>query len=466
MSAAGSDLIWELGEDSRNEILRGGDPDPDGGCVLYWMQRAQRAIDNPALSAAIELANQLHQPVAVAFAILDRHPVANLRHYSFMFEGLADTAARLRARHLGWILLISESASPIGTIARFCATLKPSVMVLDQNPLQTSNRWRREVLRHWRGPVVAVDADVVVPSILMNKEQFAARTIRPRIRAQLARYLKPREEPTVHVPWRGRLSSPHPDGNLLARLRIDRSVSPATEFRGGSTEALKVLDRFIASGLDRYSELRNHPEFDGTSRLSPYLHFGHISSLTVALAVTDAKHAAEKSRETFLEELIVRRELAINFVRFNQNYDRFAGMEPWARRTLDEHRKDRRVLQYSESHLEFAETADPLWNAAQRQMTSSGWMHNYMRMYWAKKILEWSPSPEAAFATAIRLNDRYEIDGRDPNGYAGIAWAIGGKHDRAWSERAVFGKIRYMSQTSTGRKFNSRAYIERWTSRS
>ncbi len=221
----------------------------------------------------------------------------------------------------------------------------------------------------------------------------------------------------------------------------------------------------MRSGVAGYGTHRNHPERNGTSQISPYLHFGHIGPRTVALAVREAE-APKADRDAFLEELIVRRELAINFVRFNPSYDRLDGCEPWACRTLDEHRADEREYLYGEAELERAETHDPLWNAAQRQMVDTGWMHGYMRMYWAKKILEWTASPEEAMAVAIALNDRYELDGRDPSGYTGIAWAIGGKHDRAWGpERPVYGKVRYMSYESTRRKFDSRAYVERWGNR-
>jgi deoxyribodipyrimidine photo-lyase len=216
----------------------------------------------------------------------------------------------------------------------------------------------------------------------------------------------------------------------------------------------------VGERLTGYAVNRNHPELDGTSRISPYLHFGQIGPHTVALLVKGAA-APRQDRDAFLEEMIVRRELAINFVRFNRNYDRLESCEPWALRTLKEHRRDEREHLYSERQLENAETHDPLWNAAQKQMVAGGWMHGYVRMYWAKKILEWTRSAEEAYDIAVTLNDRYELDGRDPNGYAGIAWAIGGKHDRAWGpERPVYGKIRYMSYASTSRKFDSKAYIQ------
>jgi deoxyribodipyrimidine photo-lyase len=218
----------------------------------------------------------------------------------------------------------------------------------------------------------------------------------------------------------------------------------------------------MGQGLEGYAAQRNRPELDATSRLSPYLHFGHLGPHTVAIAVMNA-NALARDREAFLEELIVRRELAINFVRFNRNYDRLEGCEFWALNTLSAHARDRRPYIYTYRQLERAETHDPVWNAAQTQMVRTGSMHGYLRMYWAKKILEWSRSPAKAFRVAVRLNDRFELDGRDPNGYAGIAWAIGGKHDRAWGpQRPIYGMIRYMSLQSTARKFDSRAYIRKW----
>jgi len=308
-----------------------------------------------------------------------------------------------------------------------------------------------------------VDADVIVPSKLLEKEHYAARTIRPRIRVLLDEFLVPLGNPEVETPWKqpDGLPSLTPEGDLLEGFPIDRGVQPVSTFRGGTDEALRVLSRFVREGLEGYAVKRNRPELDGTSRLSAYLHFGHVGPLTLALAVKNAD-APRADREAFLEELIVRRELAVNFVRFNPRYDRLASCEPWALRTLKDHRRDERAYVYSQRQLENAETHDPLWNAAQRQMVVGAWMHGYLRMYWAKKILEWTRSPEEAYQIAVHLNDRYELDGRDPNGYAGIAWAIGGKHDRAGGpERPIYGKVRYMSYQSTSRKFDCKQYIQR-----
>ncbi len=222
---------------------------------------------------------------------------------------------------------------------------------------------------------------------------------------------------------------------------------------------MRLFRDFLRHKLDGYGKQRNKPETDHTSRLSPYLHFGHISPITVALAVENAD-APKPDKEAFLNQIIIWRELAVNLVRFNPDYDNFECGEPWAHRTLGKHARDQRPVLYNEQQLENAETHDQLWNAAQMQMVNTGWMHNYLRMYWAKKILEWSRTPAEAHRIAVWLNDKYELDGRDPNGYAGIAWAIVGKFDRPWFERPIFGQIRYMSGASTGRKFDSKKYIQ------
>jgi deoxyribodipyrimidine photo-lyase len=248
---------------------------------------------------------------------------------------------------------------------------------------------------------------------------------------------------------------------LLNKLPIDRSLGPAPALRGGLTAARQHLRSFARNTLGAYADARNHPEIDGTSYLSPYLHFGQIGPREVAREIRAAQ-APRASIDAYLEQILVRRELAVNFVRHNNNYDRLEGCERWARQTLRRHGFDARPHLYTREQFEAAATHDELWNAAQRQMVRTGWMHGYMRMYWAKKILEWSATPEEAFETAVGLNDRYELDGRDPNGYTNIAWAIGGKHDRPWPTRPVYGAVRSMSYASTSRKFDSERYIARY----
>lgn len=451
---------WEeFAKDARVTVRRAGPPNGDGQCVVYWMQRAQRAMDNSALNVAIEAANLLRKPVVVFVGLTPFYPHANLRSYTFFLQGFRDIREGLLRRNVGFVL----RRWPESELERFCEEVRPCLVVGDENPLREPEQWRKVAADRLRVPFWTVDADVVVPSTLLKKEQFAARTLRPRIKALLDEFLVTPGNPKAAISWQPseQLESLAIGDEVLSGFSIDRSVQPVSRFRAGSRAALETLNRFVRERLEGYGAERSHPERDGTSQLSPYLHFGHIGPITVALAVKGAS-ASRADCEAFVEQLIVRRELAVNFVRFNAHYDRLRGFEPWALRTIKEHERDEREHLYTTHQLENAETHDPLWNAAQQQMVLSGWMHGYLRMYWAKKILEWTPSAEEALDIAVRLNDRYELDGRDPNGYAGIAWAIGGKHDRAWGpERPIYGKIRYMSYSSTSRKFDSKAYIER-----
>lgn len=448
--------IETLSLDPRITVRKPGAPNPEGECVLYWMQRAQRAVDNPALDVAVEVGNELGKPVVVFLAPVPFYPHANLRHYRFLGGGIPDIEEGLRKCNVGFVL----RTYPDHGLAKFCEQVRPAIVIGDENPLRETEHWRVRAAQHLKVPFWTVDADVVVPSRLLGKEHYGARTIRPRFQELLPQFLVPTKAVNARVPWNmpGTLHSLSAHEDFTAGWALDRSVPTIRNRDGGTKNALRVLADFVNQGLHNYSKNRNRPELSGTSRLSPYLHFGHIGPLTIAHAVQGAS-APAAARQAFLEQLIVRRELSVNFVRYNSRYDSFECLEPWADRSFAQHAGDRRPVVYREEQLEQAETHDPLWNAAQKQMVLTGWMHNYMRMYWAKKILEWSPSVATAYQRAVWLNDRYELDGRDPNGYAGIAWAIVGKHDRPWFERPVFGQVRYMSLASTGRKFDSKNYI-------
>jgi len=451
------DDLKELADNPRVTVRRAGPPDSAGTCVVYWMQRAQRGLDNPALDVAVEAANALGKPAIVFFAPVPFYPRANLRHYRFLAQGIPDIAESLKKRNIGFVL----RRFPEHSLIKFCEEVRPSLVVGDENRMREPEAWRRSASKKLSLPLWTVDADVIVPSNLLQKEQYAAHIIRPRLQAQLGRFMVPPRNMKAKVAWKKpqALQSLNPKFEITQGWPLDTSVGPVSGFHGGTNEALRLLEEFIKHGLATYGTKRNKPELNGTSRLSPYLHFGHIGPLTVALAVQKAD-APKADKEAFLNQVITWRELAVNLVRFNPNYDNFECAEPWAHRTLAKHAKDNRPVLYSDKQLEHAETRDPLWNAAQMQMVNTGWMHNYVRMYWGKKLLEWSPSPAQAFQIAVRLNDKYELDGRDPNGYAGIAWSIVGKFDRPWFERPVFGQIRYMSGESTGKKFDSKKYIQ------
>ncbi len=453
--------LLRLSADPRVTVRRSGVPDSEGTCVVYWMQRAQRAIDNPALDLAIELGNELNKPVVVFFAPVPFYPRANYRHYCFLAEGVADIAEGLATRRVGFVF----RSYPNHRLQEFCWEVRPAIIVGDENPLRETEEWRQRAAERLKIPLWTVDADVIVPSRLLQKEHVGARTIRPRILELLPAFLKQSQNSVAHVQWNPPQTLRCEDwrDDFIADWTLDRSVPAVSSFRGGTAEGLRRLKEFVREKLEDYPTRRNRPELDGTSGLSPYLHFGHLGPLTVALAVQNSG-ATEEAKRAFLEQLIVRRELAVNFVRFNSSYDSMECLDRWADRSLARHASDRRPVTYRVEQLDAAETHDPLWNAAHKQMVLTGWMHNYLRMYWAKKILEWSPSIGSAYQRCIALNDRYQLDGRDPNSYAGIAWAIVGKHDRPWFDRPVFGQVRYMSLASTGRKFDSKRYIETITS--
>jgi deoxyribodipyrimidine photo-lyase len=449
------DAILKLTQDPRVTVRRAGPADPEGACVVYWMQRAQRGIDNPALDVAVEAANALGKPVVAFFAPRPFAP-ANLRHYAFLAQGIPDIEEALEKRRVGFVL----RRFPEHSLIKFCGEVRAALVVGDENPIREAEDWRMTAAKKLKVPLWTVDADVIVPSKLLEKEQYAAFIARPRLQARLEQFMVPSANPKPKVAWSKprNLESLTPGVEITEGWNLDRSVQPVATWKGGSKEALRLLKKFVRHKLAAYPRDRNHPEVDGTARLSPYFHFGHISPVTVALAVQQAD-APAAAKDAFLNQVIIWRELSVNLVHFNPNYDNFECAEPWAHRTLAKHARDPRPVLYTERQLENAETHDPLWNAAQMQMVATGWMHNYLRMYWAKKILEWSPSPAVAHQVAVRLNDKYELDGRDPNGYAGIAWAIVGKFDRPWFERPIFGQIRYMSGASTGKKFDSKKYI-------
>ena len=448
--------IKAISLDPRITMRKPGTPNPEGECVVYWMQRAQRALDNPALDVAVELGNELGKPVVAFLAPVPFYPHANLRPYRFLASGIPDIAEGLSKRNVGFVL----RTYPDDSLIKFSEQVSPAIVTGDENPLRGPERWRVRAAQQLKVPFWTVDADVVVPSRLLGKDHYGAHTIRPRLQALLPQFLIPMKVVKARVPWNRprNLHSLSAYDDFTADRSLDRSVAPVENWQGGTRRAMSILAEFAKRGLGNYPKDRNHPELSGTSCLSPYLHFGHIGPLTIAHAV-QAASAPTAAKQAFLEQLIVRRELSVNFVRYNSYYDSFECLEPWADRSFAQHSGDRRPIIYREEQLEQAETPDPLWNAAQKQMVLTGWMHNYVRMYWAKKVLEWSLTVATAYQRAVWLNDRYELDGRDPNGYAGIAWAIVGKHDRPWFERPGFGQVRYMSLASTGRKFDSKSYI-------
>jgi deoxyribodipyrimidine photo-lyase len=301
---------------------------------------------------------------------------------------------------------------------------------------------------------------VIVPvKTASSKEEYTAYTFRPRIHKQLEKFLKPLPQTKPNIPSINRHCNTQLEldnfEEIFTQFTSDDNVKPAPHLRGGTTIAKSRLQKFLATQLDDYHLHRNDPSRKIQSDMSPYLHFGQISPLFIALQVEATE---SPGKVAYLEELIVRRELSINYVYNNSEYETLQGLPHWAQQTLRDHQTDHREYNYSLDALEQAETHDPYWNAAQREMMITGKMHGYMRMYWGKKILEWSKTPKQAFTIALYLNNKYQLDGRDPNSYTGIAWCFG-KHDRPWKERAIFGKIRYMNDRGLQRKFKIDEYV-------
>jgi deoxyribodipyrimidine photo-lyase len=447
-------------QDTRIQQLNDFDIRLDADYVLYWMQQSQRAEYNHALEYAAQQANDLGLGVVVAFGLMDDYPEANFRHYTFMLEGLAETKALLAKRGIQMVVrrgLPPDVALELGQ--------KAAMIVCDCGYLKHQRLWRNKVARKSACRVFQVESDVIVPlETVSSKAEYAARTIRPKIQKHLDDYLielKPIkvQHSTVNIPLDG-LDLKRP-ADILTLLNIDRSVpAVARFFKGGTSRAKKIFGNFIRSRLKNYEKNHNQPQTDDISHMSMYLHFGQISPLYLALRIKKADHRLDLAKTTFLEELIVRRELAANFVYYNWDYDNFDCLPDWARKTLADHRKDRRPYTYTLRQLEGAKTHDPYWNAAMQEMKYTGFMHNYMRMYWGKKILEWSSSPELAFRNTLAINNKYFLDGRDPNSYAGVAW-IYGVHDRAWPQRSIYGKVRCMMASGLERKCDVHGYVDK-----
>lgn len=429
-----------------------------GDFVLYWMQAAQRAEDNHALEYAIDLANERGLPLVAFFGLTESFPEANLRHYAFLLEGLAETARSLEKRG---VRLVVRKASPEGGAVELGR--RASLAVVDRGYLRIEREWREAAARDLGCPLVQVETNAVVPLEQASpKEEWAARTLRPRITRRFEEFLvplKPRRPKKDSLGLRlASLEVAGPD-RVLAGLKVDRSVGRVDAFRGGTSEAKRRLREFIGRRLELYSGERNDPNAGAVSGMSPYLHFGQVSPLYIALEILKTKSPAA---DVYLEELIVRRELSLNFSHFNPGYDRFAGAVPaWAQKTLREHENDKREAVYPAAELEGARTGDAAWNAAQRELVTTGAIHNYMRMYWGKRFIEWARPAAEAFRLALHLNNKYALDGRDPNSFAGVAWCFG-RHDRGWPSRPVFGKVRSMTAAGLRRKFDVEAYVRRY----
>lgn len=437
-----------------------------GRYVLYWMQMYKRVDYNHALIWAIRKANELELPLVVYEGLKYYYPWASDRLHTFILEGVQEKRKQFAELGIRYVFYLQKDGdSPKQTVAKLAGDA--ALIVTDDYPCFIIPEHNARIAERAKVPIHVVDSNGIIPMSKFDKEEYAAYTIRPKIKKLLTDYLKPLPKESVEtdstaidVDCPETMITSDNIAQLVSECDIDHSVKPSIVYRGGTYNGRKRLKKFVDEILPDYEKMRNKPEMDGSSRLSPYLHFGFVSSLEIALAVKES-YAPDASKDAFIEELIVRRELSFNFTHQNAQYDSLSSLPAWVHKTMREHADDERQFTYSLEQLEAGETHDELWNAAQREMVATGEMHNYVRMLWGKNVIAWSPSYEIAFETLVHLNNKYCLDGRDPNSYAGILWCFG-KHDRPWMERPVFGTIRYMTSASTGRKFDSKKYIE-WT---
>jgi len=431
------------------------------GFTLYWMSRDQRLNDNWALLFSQKLAIEKKEPLVIVFSIIQDFLDASLRHYDFMLKNIESLSARCNEVNIPFILL---GGNPEDTILQFLDEYNVSNLIIDFSPLSIKKKWLTNIKEKINSniPIFEVDTHNIVPCWeTSQKKEYAAYTLRPKIKTKLKSYLEEFPEIKKHPYY---VSTSFPEVNfekIRNNLKIDNSVKPISWLISGEDAAKEILDKFINNKIDKYKKFRNDPTKDAASNLSPYLHFGQISAQRVVLELKKKKTISDL-KGTFYDEIIVRKELSDNFCYYNENYDNFEGFPNWSKKTLDSHRNDTREYIYTFEELEKANTHDDAWNASQLEMVRNGKMHGYMRMYWAKKILEWTETPEMALKYAILLNNKYELDGNDPNGYVGVAWAIGGVHDRAWKERPIYGKVRYMSYNGLKRKFDIKRYISKF----
>jgi deoxyribodipyrimidine photo-lyase len=435
----------------------------DARYVLYWAQMNRRVEANHGLLRAVALANDLNLPVLYYEGLTCTYPYASDRLHTFILEGVPDTARRLAERGIGYCFYARRRKADANDILYKLAS-EAACVITDDYPTFIAASHNAAVPARLGVSMEAVDSSCIVPMNVLGKREYAAYTIRPKIKRLLPQYLAPPPALAVRRRWSGPLPQYHQAFGekdipaLVASCEIDHSVRPSISYTGGRLAAERSLEHFLEKNLRRYAKERNEPAAHATSDLSPYLHFGQLGSQEIAWAARTHAEEHKLIADEFLEELIVRRELAFNYARHCEDPARLTNLPDWARQTLAKHADDPREPQYSRGEFESAATHDALWNACQKELLMRGKIHGYYRMYWGKKIIQWSRSCEDALQTMVYLNDRYALDGRDPNTYTNILWCFG-LHDRPWQERPIFGMIRYMSLEGMRRKTGVDAYL-------
>lgn len=479
----------------RIRVLNPAKPNAAGSFVLYWMTATRRTRDNFALDRAIDWCVRLGKPLIILEGLRADYRHASDRHHAFVLDGMFDNARSVRGAAVRYAAYVEPEPGAGRGLLRELGR-HAAVIVADRYPTFFHPAMTAALARGVEIRVEDVDSLGLFPLECAEGAFVSAYHFRRFLQKRVREYLA---QPATTDPFDGRelvrpvdlpssVLARWPEAALddregsrqgIARLPIDHAVPP-TAALGGAAAAELALERFLAAGLPRYADDRSHPDDDIDSRLSPYLHFGHIASRRILDAIFetedwDAARLADKvdgaragfwglgpNAEAFVDQLVTWRELGQIFAARRPDHESYAALPEWSRRTLAKHAADPRRPSYELATLESATTHDEVWNAAQRQLVGEGRLHNYMRMLWGKKILEWSPHPEEAHRRLVHLNDKYALDGRDPNSYSGIGWCLG-LFDRPWApERPIYGTVRYMSSDNTKRKLRVKNYLERW----
>ncbi|XP_063932514.1 deoxyribodipyrimidine photo-lyase-like [Zophobas morio] len=434
------------------------------------MERDQRVGDNHALLYASELSHNYNLPLQVFYFYPNSFRFRTARYELFLLKGLAEVDWRLKQLNIPFHFI---RGSLEDEVVNFAQAEKLGCAVVDFSPLKEKREWRLKVsqaLSRLNVSLVEVDAHNIVPCwTASDKQEYSARTIRSKLYRHLNEFA--RELPPISVQAANLYEKVKKKDSInwieiIESASMDQTVAEVTWALPGEAAAMEALEDFLLKINPRvcyYAGKKNDPNAKVISNLSPYFNFGMLSPLRSLLVAQGAAHL--KGRENinaFIEESFVRRELSDNFCYYNHNYDNINGAPSWAQATLRAHQDDKRVKLYSKNQLEKGKTYDDLWNASQLQLVYDGKLHGFLRMYWAKKILEWTTCATEALSIAIYLNDKYNLDGNDPNGYVGCMWSICGVHDQGWKERPVFGKIRYMNYKGCQRKFDVRQFVEQY----
>ena len=480
---------------SRLRPLNTAPVNPAGRFVLYWMTSARRLRSNFALQRAVEIARELHRPLVILEALRCDYPHASDRLHRFVIDGMADNARQAaKSRALYYPYVEHRRREGRGLIAAL--SIEACAVVADWYPAFFLPRMLAAAATQSQVRLEAVDGNGLIPLADHGVAFTSARSYRAFVQRSLRTHLAdlPIEEPLKELRGLPKLAKlpgdirdrwPSADVDALTRsdaalaaLPIDHRVPPAPA-RGGSTSAGRLLRHFVTTHLDEYAERHNHPDRDASSRLSPYLHFGHISAHEVFNVVMTHERwttrrlaargggaregwwGASASAEVFLDQLVVWRELSFNGCEYIEDFASYESLPEWSRLTLEAHLDDPRPHLYSLRQLDQARTHDEVWNAAQRQLVAEGWFHGYLRMLWGKNILTWCKHPSEALGRMQTLMDRYSLDGRDPNSYAGYAWVLG-RYDRPWPERPIFGTVRAMTSGSARRKLKMQHFLAQY----